>query len=87
MHVHRLVSLFRWVKTIATWRTVIESVQFLEMDNFRVAYTRFLAFIVTIVLDIRDGETLAKWLGRASSTTHPWTKPEWWPKHLTQFSS
>ena len=42
--VHRLLSLFRLVKTIATWKTVIESMQSLGMDNFRVAYTRFLAF-------------------------------------------
>ena len=42
--IHRLVSLLRWVKTIAIWETVIESMQSLGMDNFRVAYTRSLAF-------------------------------------------
>ena len=43
---HRLLPLLvlLWVKTIATWKTVIESMQSLGMDNFRVAYTRFLAF-------------------------------------------
>ena len=41
---HRLLSLLRLVKTIATWKTVIESMQSLGMDNFRVVYTRFLAF-------------------------------------------
>ena len=39
---YRLLPLLRWVKTIATWKTVIESMQSLGMDNFRVAYTRFL---------------------------------------------
>ena len=42
--IHRLVSLLRWVKTIAIWETVIESMQSLGIDNFRVAYTRSLAF-------------------------------------------
>ena len=32
-HVHRLLSLLRLVKTIATWKTVIESMQSLGMDN------------------------------------------------------
>ena len=41
---HRLLPLLRWVKTIATWKTVIESMQSLAMDNFRVVFTRFLAF-------------------------------------------
>ena len=41
--IHRLVSLLRWVKTIAIWETVIESMQTLGIDNFRVAYTRTLA--------------------------------------------
>ena len=40
----RLLSLLRFVKTIATWKTVIESMQSLGMDKFRVAFTRFLAF-------------------------------------------
>ena len=34
---HRLLPLLRWVKTIATWKTVIESMQSLGMANFRVA--------------------------------------------------
>ena len=33
MHVHRLLSLLRLFKTIATWKTVIESMQSLGMDN------------------------------------------------------
>ena len=40
----RLLPLLRWVKTIGTWKTVIESMQSLGMDNFRVVFTRFLAF-------------------------------------------
>ena len=43
VHVHRLVSLLRWVKNIFTWKKVIESMQSLGVNNFRVAYTRFLA--------------------------------------------
>ena len=39
-----ILPVLRWVKTIATWKTVIESMQSLGMDNFRVAFTRFLAF-------------------------------------------
>ena len=39
-----LLPLLHWVKTIATWKTVIESMQSLGMDNVRVAYTRNLAF-------------------------------------------
>jgi len=30
-------SVLRWIKTIATWKTVIESMNSLGMDNFRVA--------------------------------------------------
>ena len=41
---HRRLPLLRWLKTIATWKTVIESMQSLGMDNLRVAFTRFLAF-------------------------------------------
>ena len=41
---YRLLPLLRWVKTIATGKTVIESMLSLGMDNFRVAFTRFLAF-------------------------------------------
>ena len=44
MQVHRLVSLLDWIKTTATWKTVIESMQSLGMDIFRVVYTRFLVF-------------------------------------------
>ena len=44
MQVHRLLSLLYWIKTTATWKTEIESMQSLGMDNFRVAYTRFLVF-------------------------------------------
>ena len=43
--------------------------------------------ILTILLDIRDGETLAKWRSRASSTTHPSTETEWPPKLLTRISN
>ena len=58
---HRLLPLLRWVKTIATWKTVIESMQSLGMDNFRVAYTRFLAFYSGNPSGLHDGETPAKW--------------------------
>ena len=44
MQVHGLVSLLHWIKTTGTWKTVIESMQSLGLDNFRAAYTRFLAF-------------------------------------------
>ena len=56
---HRLLNLplLRWVKTIATWKTVIESMQFLGMDNFRVAFNRFLAFYSDSPSGLRDGET------------------------------
>ena len=57
---HRLLPLLLWVKTIATWKTVIESMQSLEMDNFRVAYTRFLAFYSDNPSGLHDGETPAK---------------------------
>ena len=68
---HRLLSLLRWVKTIATWKTVIGSMQSLEMDNFRVVFTRFLAFYSDNPSGLRDGETPAKWQSRASFATHP----------------
>ena len=52
-YVHRLLSLLRLVKTIATWKTVIDSMQSLGIENFRVAYTRFLPLSnLTILLDI-----------------------------------
>ena len=81
--VHRLLSLLRLVKTIATWKTVIESMQSLEMDKFRVAFTRFLAFYSNNPSRLHDGETPAKWQSKASFATHPSTEPEWLPKLLT----
>ena len=57
---HRLLPLLLWIKTIATWKTVIESMQSLGMDNFRVAYTRFLAFYSDNPSGLHDGETPAK---------------------------
>ena len=70
-HVHRLLSLLRLVKTIATWKTVIESMQSLGMDKFRVAFTRFLAFYFDNPSGLNDGETPAKWQSKASFATHP----------------
>ena len=84
---HRLLPLLLWVKTIATWKTVIESMQSLGMDNFRVAYTRFLAFYSDNPSGLHDGETPAKWQSKASFATHPSTETEWPPKLLTRFSS
>ena len=75
----RLVPLLRWVKTIVTWKTVIESMQSLGMDNLRVAYTRFLAFYSDNPSGLRDGETPAKWLSEAAFSTHPSTETEWPP--------
>ena len=86
-HVHRLLSFLRLVKTTATRKTVIESMQSLGMDNFRVAYTRFLAFYSDNPSGLHDGETPAKWQSKASFATHPSTEPEWPPKLLTRFSS
>ena len=86
-HVHRLLSLLRLVKTIATWKTVIESIQSLGMDKFRVAFTRFLAFYSDNPSGLHEGETPAKWQSKASFATHPSTEPEWPPKLLTRFSS
>ena len=86
---HRLLNLplLRWVKTIATWKTVIETMQSLGMDNFRVVYTRFLAFYSDNPSGLHDGETPAKWQSKASFATHPSTETEWPPKILTRFSS
>ena len=84
---HRLLPLLLWVKTIATWKTVIESMQSLGMDNFRVAYTRFLAFYSDNPSGLHDGETPAKWQSKANFATHPSTETEWPPKLLTRFSS
>ena len=86
-HVHHLLSLLRLVRTIATWKTVIESMQSLGMDKFRVAFTRFLAFYSDNPSGLHDGETPAKWQSKASFATHPSTEPEWPPKLLTRFSS
>ena len=83
---HRLLPLLRWVKTIATWKTVIESMQSLGMDNFRVAYTRFRAFYSDNPSGLHDGETPAKWQSKANFATHPSTETEWPPKILTRFS-
>ena len=44
------------VKTIATWKTVIESMQSLGMDKFRVAFTDFSLSILTMLVDF----TMAK---------------------------
>ena len=82
-----LFSLLRLVKTTATWKTVIESMQSLGMDNFRVAYTRFLAFYSDNPSGLHDGETPAKWQSKANFATHPSTETEWPPKLLTRFSS
>ena len=68
---HRLLSLLRWVKTIATRKTVIESMQSLGMDNSRVVYTRFLAFYSDNPSGLQDDEPPAKWQSEASFTTHP----------------
>ena len=84
---HRLLPLLLWVKTIATWKTVIESMQSLGMDNFRVAYARFLALYSDNPSALHDGETPAKWQSKANFTTHPLTETEWPPKRLTRFSS
>ena len=75
------------VKTIATWKTVIESVQSLGMENYRVAFTRFLAFYADNPSGLCDGETPAKWQSKASFATHPSTETEWPPKLLTRFNS
>jgi len=84
---HRLLPLLRWVKTIATRKTVIESMQSLGMHYFRVAFTRFLAFYPDNPSGLRDGEAPAKWPSKASFATQPSTETEWPPKLLTRFSS
>ena len=84
---HRLLPLLLWVKTIAIWKTVIESMQSLGMDNFRMAYTRFLAFYSDNPSGLHDGETHAKGQSKANFATHPSTKTEWPPTLLTRFSS
>ena len=66
---HRLLPLLLWVKTIATWKTVIESMQSLGMDHFRVAYTRYLAFYSDNLSGLHDDETPAKWQWNSNSAT------------------
>ena len=80
---HPLLPLLRWVKSIPTWKTVIESMQTLGMDNLRVAYTRFLAFYSDNPSGLSDGESPAKWPSKATFATHPLTETEWPPKRLT----
>ena len=58
-----------------------------RMDNYRVAFTRFLAFYSDNPSGLHDGETPAKWQSKASFATHPSTETEWPPKLLTRFSS
>ena len=84
---HRLTARLRWVKTIATWKTVIDGMQSLGMDNFRVAFSRFLAFYSDNPSGLRYGETPAKWPSKASFASHPSTETEWPPKFLMPFSS
>ena len=83
---HRLLLLLLWVKTIATWKTVIESMQSLGMEWH---IPDFSLSILRILLDfcLHDGETPAKWQGKANFATHPSTETEWPPKRLTRFSS
>ena len=50
---------------------MIESIQSLGMDKFRVAFTRFLAFYSANPSRLRHGETLAKWPNKASFAPHP----------------
>ena len=72
---------------MVTWKTVIESMQSLGMDKFRVAFTRFLAFYSDNPSRLRDEETPAKWPSEPTFATHPSTETEWLPKLLTRFSS
>ena len=83
----RAPPLVTGLKTMTTWKTVIESMQFLGMEKFRVAFTPFLAFYSDNPSGLHDGETPAKWQSKASFATHPSTEPEWPPKLLTRFSS
>ena len=82
-----LSPFFVGLKPYSHGKKVIESMQSLGMDNFRVAYTRFLAFYSDNPSGLRDGETPAKWLSKASFTTHPSTETDWPPKLLRRFSS
>ena len=60
--------------------------QSLGMGNFRVAYTRSLAFFSDNPSGLQDDETPVKWQSKASFATHPSTEVEWPPKLLTRFS-
>ena len=75
------------MKFTVKWKTVIESIQSLGKDTFRVAYTRFLAFYSDNPSGLQDDETPAKWQSKASFATHPSTEVEWPPNLLTRFSS
>ena len=79
---HRLLPLLLWVKTIATWKIVIESMQSLGMDNFRMAYTRFLALYSDNPSGLHDGETPAKWQTTVNFATHPSTETKWFFAYL-----
>ena len=61
---------------------MIESIQSLGLDKFRVAFTRFLAFYSDNPSGLHEGETPAKWQSKAIFATHPSTEPEWPPKLL-----
>ena len=63
---------------------VIDNMQSLGMDNFRLAYTRFLSFYSDNPSGLCDRETPAKWQSKASFATHPSTETEWWPKLLAR---
>ena len=54
---HRLLPLLRWVKTIATWKTVIESMQSLGMEWH---IPDFSLSILTILLDFTMAKRLRK---------------------------
>ena len=82
-----LSPFFVGLKPYSHGKKVIESMQSLGMDNFRVAYTRFLAFYSDNPSGLHNGETPAKWQSKANFATHPSTETEWPPKLLTRFSS
>ena len=83
---HRHVSLLCWIKTIATWKKWLKVCSLKEWTIIERHLPDFSLSILAILLDIRDGETLAKWSSRASIATHPSTDTEWSPKLLTRFS-
>ena len=84
---HRHVSLLCWIKTIATWKKWLKVCSLKEWTIIERHLPDFSLSILAILLDIRDGETLAKWPSRASIATHPSTDTEWSPKLLTRFST